>query len=229
MASTASANDNNRARSSTAITAILFSVPVLVSLYQRQQRQQRRSSFDPDTATLRALGDRTVVPPLPRVVQRSLSNARLAYLSTVDADASSSHLSLMRFTYLRDREVIVMSTNRRTKKFEMLRRQRGVALLIHDFGSGNGNGNGKGIDGDGDVEDEEGGRYSVTLNGECRIETGETAEFYRNAHLKHNPDYPQFIVGDDIAILCVRVTSARICNVNDQVQTWNLGDAATAR
>jgi hypothetical protein len=49
-------------------------------------------------------------------------------------------------------------------------------------------------------------------------------ERYRAAHLKHNPNYPQFIVGDDIAILCIHVHEARICNIDDQVVKWALGD-----
>jgi hypothetical protein len=95
----------------------------------------------------------------------------------------------------------------KTKKFEMLQNQRGVALLVHDF-----------------QQDGKNGVYSITLNGDCRIlASGKTkAEQYRAAHLKHNPDYPQFIVGDDIAILCVHVTSARICNVHDQVTKWDV-------
>ncbi len=90
-------------------------------------------------------------------------------------------------------------------------------------------------------------------------------EEYRDAHLKHNPEYPQvctipimslkkstiwvvkisyslpvgssffffcfsitfvlkFIVGPDIAILCIDVTSARICNINDEVVQWTVTD-----
>jgi len=147
-----------------------------------------------------------------------LSSCRLSYLSTVDGD--SAHLSLMRFTYMwdddMDQEIIVMSTQRRTKKFEMLRRQRGVALLVHDFpqhGSGGGG---------------EGGVYSITLNGDCTIvEEGERSTRYRAAHLEHNPDYPQFIVGDDIAMLCINATEARICNINDQVTRWNATDGTS--
>lgn len=36
---------------------------------------------------------------------------------------------------------------------------------------------------------------------------------------------PQFIVGKDIAILSVDVVSARICNINDEVIKWNVGDS----
>lgn len=156
-------------------------------------------------------------PPFPPVIRDMLSRCHLAYLSTVDSSASSSHLSLMRFTYLTDEtdsgELIIMSTNRRTKKFDMLRKQGGVALLVHDFGRGNSGDNAAGV-------------YSITLNGECIIEEGERAEKFRKAHLEHNPQYPQFIVGEDIAILSVEVTFARICNINDQVQTWSVESGA---
>ncbi|KAG7371313.1 pyridoxamine 5'-phosphate oxidase [Nitzschia inconspicua] len=155
-------------------------------------------------------------PPFPKKIRNMLSNCRLAYLSTVDAEFSSSHLSLMRFTYWQhpeDGEVVIMSTNRNTKKYEFLKNQKGVALLVHDFGSGH----------DGQ------GMYSITLNGECRIlpNGSNKAEEYRQRHLEHNPEYPQFIVGDDIDILCVDVTSARICDIQDQVVQWNVQDVTT--
>ena len=92
-------------------------------------------------------------PPLPEIVQRVLSRCSFAYLSTIDVDSTSSHLSLMRFTYLPEEETIVMSTNVKTKKYEMLEKQNGVALLIHDFGDG----------------DNLTGEYSITLNGTCSV------------------------------------------------------------
>lgn len=151
-------------------------------------------------------------PPFPKRIRDMLSNCRLAYLSTIDADFSSSHLSLMRFTYWQhpdDGEVVIMSTNRNTKKYQFLKRQRGVALLVHDFGSGH---------------ESNSGMYSITLNGECRILNSGTAkaEEYRQEHLRHNPDYPQFILGEEMDILCIDVTSARICDIQDQVVLWNV-------
>jgi hypothetical protein len=59
----------------------------------------------------------------------------------------------MRFTYLPEEETIVMSTNVKTKKYDMLEKQNGVALLIHDFGEG----------------DNLSGEYSITLNGICSV------------------------------------------------------------
>ena len=164
-----------------------------------------------------------IKPPFPQTLRSMLSKCRLAYLSTIDTKATSSHLSLMRFTYLHDAEdgeIVIMSTNKNTKKFDMLKQQNGVALLVHDFD-----------DIDIDIQQDNGDETnnetnnktrSITLNGDCCILDGEDEVKYRKAHLKHNPDYPQFIVGDDIAVLCVHVTSARICDLNDKVIHWNI-------
>lgn len=157
-----------------------------------------------------------IKPPFPQTLRDMLSKCRLAYLSTVDMQAISSHLSLMRFTYLHDEEdgeVVIMSTNKDTKKFQMLKQQNGVSLLVHDFDKAQ-------SDGSGNKEPQE--TRSITLNGNCRILSGSDEEKYRKKHLEHNPDYPQFIVGEDIAVLCINVASARICDLNDKVVHWSV-------
>ncbi len=204
--------------------------------YTNQERTRREGADQQETfyssrrSTISNFSSQKFKPPFPQQIRDLLSKSRFAYLSTVDSDMGSSHLSLMRFTYLADEvdgEVVIMSTNRKTKKFDMLQGQRGVALLVHDFlpTHSSNNGGAGGDDGDG-CAGVGCGVYSITLNGNCRIlENGsEKAERYRQEHLKHNPEYPQFIVGEDIVILCVDVTSARICDVQDQVIKWNVQD-----
>lgn len=192
-------------------TLTFLAVPIVYYQYQRAKSARRKR--DEDHASLSSMARRgsELKPPFPELVRKMLSKCRLSYLSTVDAALGSSHLSLMRFTYLNDEEdgeVVIMSTNKCTKKFEMLQKQKGVALLVHDFGQ----------------HSTSAGLYSITLNGNCRIVNDKNkAEHYRSKHLAHNPDYPQFIVGEDIAILCVDVTSARICDINDQVTKWEIG------
>ena len=114
------------------IVAGVFSIPILYHLLKPKsstkkiQKNQLASFYR---------------PPFPPVIREMLAKSRLAYMSTVDGD--SSHLSLMRFTYLKDEidgEVVILSTQRATKKYDMLLKQNGVALLIHDFpefGDGN--------------------------------------------------------------------------------------------
>jgi hypothetical protein len=126
------------------------------------------------SALVRDSASQPLRPPLPDIVRRVLSRCRFAYLSTVDVDARSSHLSLMRFTYHPEEEIIIMSTNVKTKKYDMLEMGGGgVALLVHDFSD-----SGSGVDGGGGDDDGGGGgrttlsltgEYSITLNGTCSI------------------------------------------------------------
>lgn len=201
---------SNHGAMSTAAAAALIAVAVGGFIYVQRKRKDETNT---DRAILSRNSGPEMRPPFPQEVRNLLSKCHLAYLSTVDAAAGSSHLSLMRFTYLQDAidgEVVIMSTNTKTKKFEMLQRQNGVALLVHDFQQS---------------PCSKSGNFSITLNGSCRIVTATAKrEHYRQAHLKHNPDYPQFIIGEDIAILCIDVKSARICNVNDQVIHWDVAN-----
>jgi len=168
----------------------------------------------------------TLRPPLPEIVRRVLARCRLSYLSTVDMQSNSSHLSLMRFTYLPEEEMIVMSTNVRTKKYDMLEQQSEVALLIHDFSETSPVEAGEGASASSRLT----GEYSITLNGTCSVVKDVVlAEKYRAAHLKNNPDYPQFIIGKDIAMLRVDVAFARICNINDEVVKWNVVSGSSAK
>jgi hypothetical protein len=196
----------------TVASAFAFvAAPLLYYRIKNSKRYQVRHTL----SNIAAKGK--IKPPFPQVIRDMLSKCNLSYLSTVDSECSSSHLSLMRFTYVNDiddGEVVIMSTNMQTKKYDMLTQQNGVALLIHDFGGGMGDGSN--------------GQYSITLNGDCRIVTDTNkVDAYRQAHLTNNPDYPQFIVGENIAILCVDVTSARICNIDDQVVKWDVTEEAT--
>mmetsp|Transcript_27635 Transcript_27635/g.43505 ORF Transcript_27635/g.43505 Transcript_27635/m.43505 type:complete len:218 (+) Transcript_27635:36-689(+) len=154
------------------------------------------------------------IPPLPKEVVDLLSIARLCYLST--SDGRTPHLSLMNFTYNQEDEVIIMSTRRDTKKFELLHgTNNNVAVLVHDFPHVR----------DQAVEESVGRaggqNWSITLNGICNIASGAKEAEYRDLHLKNNPECPQFIVGENIAIIAVSITSARICNISDHVTYWS--------
>ena len=154
--------NNSKKGTSLLLSISLFIIPPLYIRWQTIRRKENEKEEKRRAQTLAELNKNQskLWPPLPKIVQSMLSKSRLAYLSTIDADSRSSHLSLMRFTYLRDEEIIVLSTNVNTKKYRMLEKQKGVALLVHDFGSGKVNHS------DHEAED---GNYSITLNGECSI------------------------------------------------------------
>eukprot|EP00903_Cladosiphon_okamuranus_P018610 g17131.t1 len=152
-----------------------------------------------------------MTPPLPDDVVRLLQASRLCFLSTFSDD--HPHLSLMNFTYYPADEVIILSTRRDTKKYKLVQTGRNVAILVHEFpdagvgcSSGGGGGGGGGCS----------TKVTITLNGRATIQEGEQAERYRDLHARKNPDSKTFIVGPNIAIITVRVRSARICNVRDE-------------
>lgn len=221
----------------TIVSLTLFILPILYLSHRHRRHTNETARYRKERADERAfLSDlvknqaiQPLRPPLPIIVRRVLSRCRFAYLSTVDVDNATSHLSLMRFTYLPEEETIIMSTSVRTKKYDMLERTGGVALLVHDFSE-------QGAPSlpaaktttTTTIDDEErvGGEYSITLNGNCSVVTDiEIAERYRQIHLRNNPEYPQFIIGKDIAMLRVDVATARICNISDEVIKWNVGEA----
>lgn len=125
----------------TIVSLTLFILPILYLSHCHRRHTNETARYRKERADERAyLSDlvknqaiQPLRPPLPVIVRRVLSRCRFAYLSTVDVDNATSHLSLMRFTYLPEEETIIMSTSVRTKKYDMLERTGGVALLVHDF------------------------------------------------------------------------------------------------
>jgi len=172
----------------------------------------------PLTAVAKLAG-KAIVPPLPSVVIELLRSTSLCFLATSavdqsDEDKAEPHLSLMRFTHSAavddsGDDVVILSTRRDTKKFAMLTANPLVAILVHDFDSRKS-----------ELAGATGGKYTITLNGEARVETTH-AEAYRQVHAQNNPGYEQFICGDGIAVVTVRVTVARVCDVNDRVRFWS--------
>jgi hypothetical protein len=119
-----------------------------------------------------------------------------------------------------------MSTRRNTKKFEALIKNPKVAILIHDFDC-------KRSESESQTSTSSSspttpttpaaspGTFSVTVYGEVLVASGERAEALRSNHLLINPDYRQFILGEEIAMLVIQPNLARMCNINDNVSMWS--------
>ena len=155
------------------------------------------------------LYDGYIVPPLPDAIVQLLKASRLCFLAT--QAEGEPHLSLMNFTYYQKEEVIIMCTRRNTKKFEQMTSSNSVAVLIHDFPhlSEGQSGHNK--------------TMSVTLSGVSEVCSASEEAKFRELHLKNNPDYSQFIVGEDIAVILIKVDRARMCDIKDRVIQWSSG------
>lgn len=153
-----------------------------------------------------------VYPPLPNQVVKLLMASRLCFLAT-QTNNNDPHLSLMNFTYFQAEEILIMTTRKNTKKYDQMKQNKSVAVLIHDFPN---------LDVDKDKTD--GNTVSITLNGFSSIINDEIiANTYRNIHLQNNPDYKQFIEGNEVII--IRIEKARICDIKDKVTHWDAKEA----
>eukprot|EP00040_Diaphanoeca_grandis_P034369 m.212895 g.212895 ORF g.212895 m.212895 type:complete len:212 (-) comp33136_c0_seq5:30-665(-) len=144
------------------------------------------------------------VPPLPECVCDVLSKLSLCYLATVEG--GFPHLCLMNFTFVkRKQESIIMTTRKNTKKYQAIVENRNVSILVSDFSH---------------IKDTAPGTVAITLSGKVNLPEGDEADRLRQLHVENNPNYRQFIVGDDIAVFTVTIDRARICDIKDNVQHW---------
>ncbi|KAJ1488304.1 hypothetical protein T484DRAFT_1783584 [Baffinella frigidus] len=156
------------------------------------------------------------IPPLPDEVKALLAATTLCHLSCRDDESGAPHTSLMNFTFVSETEdVLVMATRRDTRKFVLMQQHRAVSVMLHDFPQQQPD----------EVAKPGAGSFkrtlSISLSGMLRIEDGAQAERFRALHLAANPNYANFIEGDDKAIVTVKITRARMCNIEDKVTTWN--------
>jgi hypothetical protein len=96
-----------------ALTLTLFILPILYLTNRQKRLSERRKAYNAEREKERAFLHNLTMnpnmqplhPPLPDIVRKVLGRCRFAYLSTMDLSANSSHLSLMRFTYLAEEEL----------------------------------------------------------------------------------------------------------------------------
>jgi hypothetical protein len=98
-------------------------------------KRERSGSIPVPLMDMTSLMGVVLRPPLDERVATMLESTSLCYLSTFSLDEGepAPHISLMRFTYVRGEEVVLVSTNRRTKKFAQMCASPSVAVLVHDF------------------------------------------------------------------------------------------------
>ena len=169
----------------------------------QSKRRKRRGTADVQETSLR--------PPFPQPIVDLLQSACLCHMG-VTLEDGKTHLCLMNFTYVPEDEIIILTTRRNTTKYQAIEKLDLVTLLIHDFPTDKAS---RAAD-TGYTK-----THSITLYGNVSILSGDDAEEMRSKHLKrHGENYSQFIIGENIAVLRVDVSSAKLCNIKDEVTTW---------
>ena len=185
------------------IGATLVAQYILSGTKIQDKKRKRRGTADVQETSLR--------PPFPQPIIDLLQSACLCHMG-VTLDDGKTHLCLMNFTYVPEDEIIILTTRRNTTKYQAIEKLDLVTLLIHDFPT------------DKASRAADAGytkTHSITLYGNVSILGGDDAEEMRSKHLKrHGENYSQFIIGENIAVLRVDVSSAKLCNIKDEVTTW---------
>ena len=186
-----------------AIGATLLLQHIFSPKSSQSKKRKRRGTADVQETTLR--------PPFPQPIVDLLQSACLCHMG-VTLEDGKTHLCLMNFTYVPEEEIIIMTTRRNTTKYQAIQKLDLATLLIHDFPT----------DKAARAADTAYAKtHSITLYGNVTILSGDDAEQMRSKHLlRHGDKYSQFIIGENIAVLQVDVTSAKLCNIKDEVTTW---------
>ena len=186
------------------IAATLVAQYILSGTKIHRKKRKRRGTADVQETSLR--------PPFPQPIIDLLQSACLCHMG-VTLEDGKTHLCLMNFTYVPEDEIIILTTRRNTTKYQAIEKLDLVTLLIHDFPT------------DKASRAADAGytkTHSITLYGNVSILGGDDAEEMRSKHLKrHGENYSQFIIGENIAVLRVDVSSAKLCNIKDEVTTWD--------
>ena len=98
---------------------------------------------------------------------------------------------------------------------------RKVAILIHDFPHLEQSSSGAGAYGK---------TCSITLNGTASLHSDRASARYKKyseIHLKNNAPYAQFIVGENIGMVIIKIDKLRISDFNDKVSYWSTGTGMT--
>ncbi|KAK9457584.1 hypothetical protein V1511DRAFT_494054 [Dipodascopsis uninucleata] len=171
---------------------------------------------------------------LPSDVIQCLQSARFLQLGTSYRDYP--HVSLMNYTYIPKGEaepyesdaVIVMTTERQTKKFFNMTANPRVSILVHDWVSKQAHADDPSSAPQGltqfllSMNQAELSSISATLNGQARIVTDDGEEkFFKEKHLNSNPsDARRFIDAANVAVVIVKVSSARVADMENNVFSW---------
>ena len=135
---------------------------------------------------------------IPRDVKDLLENNKLCTMATSWED--KPYLSLMNFTYLEAENKVILSSRKNSKKCYNIEKNENISLLVFS--------NSK--------------KLSATFLGTAEIMTMEEKkdQYYRELH-ENNINMPQFVLGDNIALIVFSIKKIVISDNKDQVKHIN--------
>lgn len=126
-----------------------------------------------------------------------LENERLCFLGT--SYDKQPHVSLMNFTYLSKERLIILSSRKDTSKVRNIQTNPNVSILIYT------------------LVDRRKEPISCSFTGRASILEPVEDSFYRNIHYSRNSERGNFIIGEGIVIMAVKIDYIYISDAYDKV------------
>jgi nitroimidazol reductase NimA-like FMN-containing flavoprotein (pyridoxamine 5'-phosphate oxidase superfamily) len=146
--------------------------------------------------------------PIPEFIGGHLKTCRLGVLAT--EGNGQPHASLIAITPVRSFRQMIFATYRNTRKFENLKLNSRVAVLIQGENK--------------DIQ-EQNRIFALTAFGKAEeVEVSDLQEAL-NAHLVRHPDLANFVHSDDFALFRIEVEAYQIVRGIDNISWFNVKDA----
>lgn len=177
--------------------------------------------------------------PLPSTVVDLLAHSKFLHLATC-AD-NIPHVSLMNYTFIEPQNdntsercqllqtaqnLILVATPKNTKKYENLSKNGKVSVLLHDWvthSSSQGNEHSvlRLLQ---SINQSEVGELSVTLDGHVVKSLDDVKsdeyQFFKDLHLKKNPDAKAFVEGDNTAFILIQIDESKVSDSQNNVENF---------
>ncbi|ODV86693.1 hypothetical protein CANARDRAFT_6269 [[Candida] arabinofermentans NRRL YB-2248] len=172
--------------------------------------------------------------PLPDSVVSLLTNTNFVHLGT--CLNNTPHVSLMNYTFITPTETyqkssndyfILLATPKDTNKYRNLTQNPVCSILVHDWTTS------------GKVDSSEQSGHllkllmglnqnelsdlSCTLTGHVAkfLEDSEESQYYKDLHLKNNPNAKCFIEGDNVAMVLIKIDGSKVVDSNNNISQYN--------
>lgn len=135
---------------------------------------------------------------IPKDIKDLLKNKELCTMATSWED--KPYLSLMNFTYLEAENKVILSSKKNSRKCYNIQKNKNISLLVFSSSA----------------------KLSATFLGTAVTMTTEDKKdkYYREIH-KKNINMPQFILGDNIALIVFSIEKIIVSDNQDQVKHIN--------
>ncbi len=133
---------------------------------------------------------------IPKNIKDLLENEKFCTMAT--SWENKPYLSLMNFTYVEAENKVILSTRKNSKKYSNIKNNKNISLLISSITDG----------------------ISATFLGTAVTMENNEGKHYREMHIKKN-NMPQFIIGDNIALIVFSIEEIIVSDKQDQVKYIN--------